>query len=129
MRLVTEQSARAHYDAECAGVRLPWRTSVEWSTWACVLFRVGLESDEVCHLVCVFETFTFFPLMNQYMNIEIKGLAQKSLYITRGYPLARIGCQIPASKLRQRPRPPQPLTMTINVAASKTRVKQGARNK
>lgn len=43
MRLVTEQSARARYTAECAGVRLRWRTSVERSIWACVLFRVGLE--------------------------------------------------------------------------------------
>lgn len=51
------------------------------------------------------------------MNIEIKGLAQKSLYITRGYPLARIWCQTLASKLRLRPRPPQLLTITINVTA------------
>lgn len=80
-------------------------------------------------LVCVFEPFTFLPNMNHYMNIEIKGLAQQSLYITRGYPLARIGCQTPASKLRLRPRPPQTLTITINVAAPKTCVKKGARNK
>lgn len=133
----TAQNGTTHapcYWAECACAL--WR-GVRGSASALAHF-CGAVNLGVCFISCWIRVwwslprfcaffshllFTSYEKLYEHWN---KRLSSKILYITRGYPLARIGCQTPASKLRLRPRPPQPLTITV--AAPKTQVKKGTRN-